>query len=507
MGKTKKESKPAAAPKGKPVEAIKAGRVTKPVESAKNVAKEAAKKVEKASKKNKKKEPTPEPSSESEADDDTSASSASSEDDSDGGADVKSAPKTNGKTNGTAKAVAKDDDDSDSDDSDDDDDEVAAPKTNGAAKAAATEDSDDSDDSDSDDEPAPKVNGNGVAKVDASDDSDSDDSGSDAEVGAKANGADDDDSSDGSDSEEEVVKTEAPVSKKRKAEDNTDPTPKKIKATVNGEEKEASANLFVGNLSFNIDEEWLTREFEEYGQIKAVRVITDRDTGRSKGYGYVEFEEMSDAITAQESKHETEVDGRNVRVDFSLPRPERGAGQTPQQRSSERAERYGDAPREPSATLFVGNLAFGADESAVSGTFEEYGAIQGVRLITDRDTGNFKGYGYVEMGSIEEATAAFEGLQGAEIAGRAIRLDYASAKPTNDSPGGGRGGFGGRGGGRGFGGGDRGGRGRGGFGDRGGRGRGGRGGFDRGRGRGDSRGRGSFNRGGFGDFSGKKTTF
>ena len=130
---------------------------------------------------------------------------------------------------------------------------------------------------------------------------------------------------------------------------------------------------------------------------------------------------------------------------------------------------------------------------------------RGIRLPTDRETGAPKGFGYVEMESIEEATAAFEALQGADMAGRALRLDYAGARPeNNDSPRGGRGGFGGRGGGRGgFGdrGGRGGGRGRGGFGDRGGRGgRGGRGD------RGGSSSRGT-NRGGFGDFSGKKTTF
>ena len=154
-------------------------------------------------------------------------------------------------------------------------------------------------------------------------------------------------------------------------------------------------------------------------------------------------------------------------------------------------------PKEPSATLFVGNIAFDADQQTISEYFEEHGTVVGVRLITDRETGQPKGFGYVEMGSIDDAKAAFEALNGVDVAGRSLRLDYSTPRPANnDSRGGG------------FGGGRGGGRGRGGFGDRG---RGGRGGFGdrgRGRGRGDSRG-GSFtkNRGGFGDFSGKKTSF
>lgn len=276
---------------------------------------------------------------------------------------------------------------------------------------------------------------------------------------------------------------------------------------VNGELKEATPNLFCGNLSWNVDEEWLTREFEKFGELSGVRIITDRETGRSKGFGYIEFVDAAHAAKAVEEMQGFEMDNRGLRLDFSVPRGESN-GATPQQRSSDRASKYGDVPKPPAATLFVGNISFDADENTLTEYFQEYGTIKGVRLPTDRESGEKKGFGYVEMGSIAEATAVFEAMQGADIAGRPIRLDYASERPQNtDSPRGGRGGFGDRGG-RGRGG-DRGGRGRGGFGDRGGRG-GGRGfGGDRGgRGRGGDRGRGATtNRGGFGDFSGKKTTF
>lgn len=281
------------------------------------------------------------------------------------------------------------------------------------------------------------------------------------------------------------------VTKKRKAEEAIDQTPKKIKVNVNGEEKEATANLFVGNISFNVDEEWLSREFEEYGELSGVRIITDRESGRPKGYGYVEFTDAANAAAALKAMNGAPIDGRNVRVDFSNPRPDRGSGQTPQQRGSDRAQKFGDTRSQPSNTIFVGNIPFSADESMVTELFQEYGYVKAVRLPTDRDSGAIKGYGYVEMSSIDEAKGALEELHGADLAGRPMRLDFASQR-SNDSPGGG---FGGRG------------RGRGGFGDRGGRG----GGFgDRGRGRGGGRGgRGgsSTNRGGFGDFSGKKMTF
>jgi len=142
--------------------------------------------------------------------------------------------------------------------------------------------------------------------------------------------------------------------------------------------------------------------------------------------------------------------------------------------------------------LFVGNLSFEANEDIVGEAFGEHGAVTNVRLPTDIDSGNPKGFGYVTFASVVDAKKAYENMMGAEIAGRPVRLDYATPRP--DRSGGGGGGRGGRGG----------------FGDRGGRGggRGGRGGFGD-RGRGGSRGGrgGSTNRGGFGDFKGQKKTF
>ncbi|KAK5117725.1 hypothetical protein LTR62_005149 [Meristemomyces frigidus] len=533
MAKDKKGSKAAAvAPQVAKTEKVKAGRVTKPAETpkaaSKSVAKTAAKVVEKENKKSKKakKEPTPEPSSSEEDDEDanTSASSDSS-DDEEGGAPVKAAPKTNG----AAKKADSSDDDSEDDSADEDEAppaKVAAPKANGKVNGAANgktngkakaDSSDDDDSEDSDEEPA-AAGTKDVAMADAGDDS-SDTSESDEEVDAAASklkptGEAEEDSDDSDDDEEEVetpAKAEEKPSKKRKAEADADSTPKRSKIMIDGQMKDATCNLFVGQLSWNMDEEWLTREFEEFGELTGVRIITDRDSGRSKGFGYIEFKDVECAIAAVEAKNGTELDGRNIRLDFSEPRAQRDNNQTPQQRGAARAQQYGDAPKEPSSTLFVGNVSFEADENMVTEMFSEYGTIKAVRLPTDRDTGALKGFGYVEMSSIDEAKAAFEAQQGADLAGRPIRLDYASARPEGgDRGGGGFGDRGGRGGGRGRGGfGDRGGRGGGrGFGDRGGRGGGrGRGGFgDRGDRGGRGRG-GSTNRGGFGDFSGKKMTF
>lgn len=489
MGKDKgaKAAAPVKEKKSSKTDAVKSGRVTKATEKPKAVAEKTAKKtaekVKKSSKKSKK-EPTPEPSSSEESSESEDEEESSSSDSSESEAE---------------KPAAKKEASSDSDSSSDSESEDEKPAPKAAKKeekkvAKKEESSDSSSDSDSSESEA-EAKDTEMKDADSSD-SDSSDSDSDEKPAAKKDSSDSDSDSDSSSDDEEEKKEEEVPSKKRKAEEAAEPAQKKIKVVVNGEEKEATANLFVGNLSWNIDEEWLTREFEEFGELQGVRIITDRDSGRSKGFGYVEFTNAENGAKALEARNGYELDGRGLRVDFSAPRD--ANAQTPQQRQNDRAAKFGDVKNPPAQTLFVGNISFEADESTLTEYFQEHGSINSIRLPTDRETGAPKGFGYVEMGSIEEAQAAFEALQGADVAGRPIRLDYAAPRDNNNA-GGGRGGFGGDRGGRGGRGG-----GRGGFGDRGGRGggRGGRGGAPRGGGRG-----GSFNRGGFGDFSGKKVSF
>jgi RNA recognition motif-containing protein len=95
--------------------------------------------------------------------------------------------------------------------------------------------------------------------------------------------------------------------------------------------------------------------------------------------------------------------------------------------------------------LYVGNLAYSATDDGVETHFAQYGTVVSVALITDRDTGRPKGFGFVEMSSEEEALAAKEALDGSEFGGRTIRVDIAKDRPPRGG-GGGYGGGGGRGG-------------------------------------------------------------
>ena len=117
--------------------------------------------------------------------------------------------------------------------------------------------------------------------------------------------------------------------------------------------------------------------------------------------------------------------------------------------------------------LYVGNLSYDVDSSALESLFTAHGTVQSAQIITDRDTGRSKGFGFVEMGSDEEAQAAISALNGTDQNGRASTVNEAKPKESRGGGGGGgRGGYGGGGGG-----------GRGGYGGGGGRSGGGRGGY------------------------------
>lgn len=221
---------------------------------------------------------------------------------------------------------------------------------------------------------------------------------------------------------------------------------------------------------------------------------------------FIKFDSAETAQKVIEKFNGQEIDGRQANVSIAMDRAPRAAGGNDFQRP--------ERPKaEPSATLFVGNLSFHSSEDSLYTAFGEFGTVSGVRLPTDKETGRMKGFAYVQFDSIDVAQKALEGMNGQEIDGRAVRLDFAGERPAPSGDGGQRGGFGGGRGGRGGFGGGRGGRGgfgggRGGFGGD----RGGRGGFQRGGGRGGMRGgRGSFapnpNRGAIQNFAGKKTTF
>lgn len=85
-------------------------------------------------------------------------------------------------------------------------------------------------------------------------------------------------------------------------------------------------NIYVGNLSYNATEDDLRQAFGRFGEVSAVSVIKDRETGRARGFAFVEMPDAAQAAAAIEGINNTEIAGRNVTVNEARPRQDRGGG-------------------------------------------------------------------------------------------------------------------------------------------------------------------------------------
>jgi nucleolin len=346
-----------------------------------------------------------------------------SSDDEDSSEDEKPKKATPAKKEEPKKAAAKKEESSDDDDSSEDEKPkkaTPAKKEEPKKAAAKKEESSDDDDSSEDEKPAAK-------KAKAADGK-----------AAKTKNADSDD--------DEESDAEMKTNNKRKAPEAAEGS---------------NTRVFLGGLPFKASQDDIKKMFSKCGKIKTIELPQNAE-GRPAGFGFLTFEDVS-AVAKAVAMDGQELMGRWLKVkeaDGNDGKPKHGG--TPN----------GDPKPKPEGctSIFMGNLSWDVDEDTIRSFFAECGEIISVRFATDRETGDFKGFGHVSFAETE-ATDLAVAKAGEFVAGRAIRVDFAEDRKAPDSGGGGRGGFGGRGRGGGRGGGGRGG---GGFGS-GGRG-GGRGG-------------------------------
>ncbi|KAK9726694.1 hypothetical protein RND81_05G231200 [Saponaria officinalis] len=175
------------------------------------------------------------------------------------------------------------------------------------------------------------------------------------------------------------------------------------------------AKLFVGNLPYDVDSEKLANMFDAAGVVEISEVIYNRETDRSRGFGFVTMSTVEEADKAVEMFSSYELNGRLLTVNKAAPR-------------GTRPER---PPREftPSFRIYVGNLPWDVDNDRLEELFSEHGKVLTARVVSDRETGRSRGFAFVTMASETEMNDAIAALDGQTLDGRAIRVNVAEERP------------------------------------------------------------------------------
>jgi nucleolin len=175
--------------------------------------------------------------------------------------------------------------------------------------------------------------------------------------------------------------------------------------------------------------------FTPFGALVSAELMTDPTTGRSRGFAFVEMESNEAARTAIATLHGSVVDGQTLTVNeagagreaaaAARRNPDRPAFSRP---SGERPAPSSAPPRNTTAggaRLFVGNLPYNASPADLEKLFAQAGKVNSVNIVTDRATGQSKGFAFIDMGSKEEATAAIQRFDGREGLGRILKVNEA----------------------------------------------------------------------------------
>uniref|UniRef100_A0A7S0VK70 RRM domain-containing protein n=1 Tax=Polytomella parva TaxID=51329 RepID=A0A7S0VK70_9CHLO len=295
-----------------------------------------------------------------------------------------------------------------------------------------------------------------VKKTAASDsDSDSSSSGSSSESGSESSDSEDSSES-GSGSEEEAPKK---VSKKDESDDE-ESDESDDESSENGQEEEeeeeapkkkiktdtgakavtpakapveaGSCSVFVGRLAWATTDDSLKAHFKKCGKIVSVRVATDRETGKSRGFGHIDFETAEAAQAALEYE-QSELDGRQIHVEISQGRNQ-----------NSRAPAAGGS--DDGTTVFIKGFDSNQTEEDVRAALQEAfgacGEVTRISLPMDRESGYLKGIAFIDFATKEGKTKAGE-LSGTEVAGGNIFVDLNSKPKSSGGSDGGRGGRGG----------------------------------------------------------------
>lgn len=187
----------------------------------------------------------------------------------------------------------------------------------------------------------------------------------------------------------------------------------------------ANEKIFAGNLSFDIDDDAAKDYFKDCGAITDIHWLEDRDSGKFKGCGFITFESVEASAKAV-AMNGQDCMGREIRLNYAKPRAGGAGGAKKKFASRPLSEKP-----EGCTTVFAGNLSFDIDDDKMREFAADCGDVKSIRWLNDRDSGDFKGCGFIEFYD-GNSVDAFVKKNGTDLMGRNIRLDYAAARaPRN----------------------------------------------------------------------------
>ncbi|CAN4088019.1 unnamed protein product [Withania somnifera] len=176
--------------------------------------------------------------------------------------------------------------------------------------------------------------------------------------------------------------------------------------------------LFVGNLPYDVDSEGLAQLFQQAGVVEIAEVIYNRDTDRSRGFGFVTMSTVEEAEKAVVLYNRYDLNGRLLTVN----------------KAARRGEQPVRPPRtfQPTYRIYVGNIPWDIDDARLEQVFSEHGKVISARVVYDRESGRSRGFGFVTMSSEAEMSEAIANLDGQTLDGRTIRVNAAEERPRRN---------------------------------------------------------------------------
>ncbi|WVZ59696.1 hypothetical protein U9M48_009806 [Paspalum notatum var. saurae] len=187
--------------------------------------------------------------------------------------------------------------------------------------------------------------------------------------------------------------------------------------TSGGGAGDEARTLWIGDLQYWMDENYLYTCFSQAGEVVSVKIIRNKQTGQPEGYGFIEFGNHTLAEQVLQNYNGQMMPNGNQ--PFKLNWATSGAG-----------DKRGDDG--PDYTIFVGDLASDVTDFILQDTFKSrYPSVKGAKVVFDRTTGRSKGYGFVKFGDSDEQTRAMTEMNGQYCSSRPMRLGPASSKKNN----------------------------------------------------------------------------